>query len=112
MAVCDKCGCYNDDHYDGTVIEEEFENNPLYEPDRYYYWHGDIQEDYQMPRGHDCLCDDCYGELLNKGEIIEKYLDHHINGFLVYDDKQPKKVNPLWNDETMGWFMPIEEVAQ
>ena len=43
MAQCDECGCYNDDHFDGTVTEEEFDNNPLYEPNRYYYWHGDIQ---------------------------------------------------------------------
>ena len=34
-----------------------------------------------------------------KGEIIEKYLDHHINGFLVYTDDIPKKLNPKWNDE-------------
>ena len=30
MAQCDECGCYNDDHFDGTVTEEEFDNNPLY----------------------------------------------------------------------------------
>ena len=49
--------------------------------------------------------------MLNKGEIIEKYLDHHINGYLVYTDKQPKKLNPKWNDN-MGWYMPIKKVAQ
>ena len=40
MAQCDECGCYNDDHFDGTVTEEEFDNNPLYEPNRYYYCTG------------------------------------------------------------------------
>ena len=38
----------------------------------------------------------------------EKYLDHFIGGFLVYTDKQPQKLNPKWNDEEMGWFMPLE----
>ena len=60
-----------------------------------------------MPAGYDCLCDECYGNFLNQGKIIEKYLDHHINGFLVYTDKQPKVLNPKWNDEEMGWFMPL-----
>jgi len=95
MALCDECGCYNDDHFDGTVTEEEFDNNELYEPNRYYYWHADIQEDYQMPKGYECLCEECFGDFLNKGEIIEKYDD--LTG----------QLNPKWNDDTMGWFMPI-----
>ena len=89
MAQCDECGCYNDDHFDGTVTEEEFDNNPLYEPNRYYYWHGDIQEDYQMPDGYDCLCERCFGDLLNAGKII------------TTDD-------PSWNSEEMGWFVPLK----
>ena len=92
MAQCDECSCYNDDHFDGTVTEEEFDNNPLYEPNRYYYWHGDIQEDYQMPEGYCCLCEDCFFVL----PIIEKF-EYGTN-----------KLNPKWND-TMGWYMPIEE---
>ena len=92
MAQCDECGCYNDDHFDGTVTEEEFDNNPLYEPNRYYYWHGDIQEDYQMPAGYWCLCEDCFMEL----PIIEKF-EYGTN-----------KLNPKWNDD-MGWFKPLEE---
>ena len=108
MAICDECCCYDDNHIDGEdITEEELEKDPLYEPHRYYYWHGDIQEDYQMPAGYDCLCDECYGNFLNQGKIIEKYLDHHINGFLVYTDKQPQKLNPKWNDEEMGWFVPL-----
>ena len=92
MAQCDECRCYNDDHFDGTVTEEEFDNNPLYEPHRYYYWHGDIQEDYQMPAGYECLCEDCFFKL----PIIEKF-EYGTN-----------KLNPKWNDE-MGWFIPYVE---
>ena len=90
MAQCDECGCYNDDHFDGTVTEEEFDNNPLYEPNRYYYWHGDIQEDYQMPAGYDCLCERCFGDFLNLGKII------------TTDDA-------AWNPDEMGWFIPYVE---
>ena len=54
MAMCDECDCYDDNYIDGEdITEEELENDPLYEPHRYYYWHGDIQEDYQMPPGYD-----------------------------------------------------------
>ena len=117
MAVCDECGCFDDNHAEnidypeGLTEEQEeqwLEEQKDYEPDRYYYWHGDIQEDYQMPAGYDCLCEDCFGDFLNKGEIIEKYLDHFIGGFLVYTDKQPQKLNPKWNDD-MGWFIPYVE---
>ena len=117
MAVCDECGCFDDNHAEnidypeGLTEEQEeqwLEEQKDYEPDRYYYWHGDIQEDYQMPAGYECLCEDCFGDFLNKGEIIEKYLDHFIDGFLVYTDKQPQKLNPKWNDD-MGWFIPYVE---
>ena len=98
MAICDECSCYDDNWIVGEDITvEELENDPKYEPHKYYYWHGDIQEDYQMPKGYDCLCEECFGDFLNKGEIIEKYDD--LTG-------QP---NPNWNDETMGWFIPLAE---
>ena len=97
MAICDECCCFDDNHIDGEdFTEEELEKNINYEPKRYFYWHGDIQEDYQMPKGYDCLCEKCFGDFLNTGEIIEKFLD---NG----------QINPMWNDETMGWFMPLNE---
>ena len=117
MAICDECGCFDDNHaenldYPENLTDEQeqdwLEEQKDYEPDRYYYWHGDIQEDYQMPAGYDCLCEECFGNFLNKGQIIEKYLDHFIDGFLVYTDKQPKVLNPKWNDEEMGWFMPLK----
>ena len=92
MSCCDECRCYDDDHFDGTVTEEEFDNNSLYEPHRYYYWHGDIKEDYQMPAGYCCLCEDCFFVL----PIIEKF-EYGTN-----------KLNPKWNDEEMGWFVPLK----
>ena len=98
MASCDECCCFDDNHVDNEgLTEQQLENNINYEPNRYYYWHGDIQEDYQMPKGYDCLCEECFGDFLNKGEIIEKYDD--LTG-------QP---NPNWNDETMGWFIQLDK---
>ena len=63
-----------------------------YEPHLYYYWHGDIQEDYQMPAGYDCLCECCFGSLLDTGHII------------TTDDS-------TWNPDTMGWFVPVDKVS-
>ena len=89
MAFCDESDCYDDWHIEGEDIsEEDLKKDPLYQPHRYYYWHGDIQEDYQMPAGYDCLCERCFGDFLNAGKIIEA------------DD-------PRWDPETMGWFKPF-----
>ena len=94
MAYCDECECYDDNWVDGEdITEEELEKDPLYQPNRYYYWHGDIQEDYQMPKGYECLCEKCFGDLLNAGEII------------TTEDS-------TWNPNTMGWFVPVEQVSQ
>ena len=103
MAQCDECGCYDDNEAenldypvelgdDDEKQQEWLEEQEDYEPDRYYYWHGDFQEDYQMPAGYWCLCEDCFMQL----PIIEKF-EYGTN-----------KLNPKWNDETMGWFMPLE----
>ncbi len=95
MACCDECGCYDDNWVDGEdITDEELENDPLYEPHRYYYWHGDIQEDYQMPAGYEWRC---FGDLLGAGEIIEKFDD--VTG----------EPNPKWNPDEMGWFIPYVE---
>lgn len=94
MSFCEKCHCFDDNWIEGEENEEELENDPNYEPHLYYYWHGDIQEDYQMPKGYECLCEGCFGDFLGKGEIIEKFDD--LTG----------KPNPNWNPETMGWYMP------
>ena len=99
MAQCDECGCFDDnwaeslDYPEGMEDDDEkqqewLEDQEAYEPHRYYYWHGDIQEDYQMPAGYECLCECCFGAFLNAGKIIEA------------DD-------PSWDPETMGWFKPF-----
>ena len=96
MSFCEKCYCYDDSYVEGEdITDEQLENDPKYEPDRYYYWHGDIQEDYQMPKGYECLCESCFGDLLGEGKIIEKY------------EWGTNKLNPKWNNDTMGWFVPI-----
>ena len=94
MSFCEKCHCYDDSWIEGEENEKELENSPQYEPHLYYYWHGDIQEDYQMPPGYECLCERCFGDFLGEGKIIEKFDD--LTG----------EPNPNWNPETMGWFMP------
>ena len=69
---------------DGNVLWDYPKNgqhciqDPLYEPHLYYYWHGDIQEDYQMRLRW--RCDKCFGDLL---------------GVLTYS-----LLNPKWNDDT------------
>ena len=101
MAICEECGCYDDNHAEDLDYPEEFgdddqkqqewlEEQEDYEPDRYYYWHGDIQEDYQMPAGYECLCESCFGDFLNLGKII------------TTDDA-------AWNPDEMGWFIPYVE---
>ena len=42
-----------------------------------------------MPAGYDCLCERCFGDLLNAGKII------------TTDD-------PTWNPDKMGWFVPVD----
>ena len=43
MSFCEKCYCYDDSYVDGEdITEEELEKDPLYEPHRYYYWHGAV----------------------------------------------------------------------
>ena len=36
--------------------------------DSYLYWHGDIEEDYDMGN-YTCLCEDCFGTLNKRGKI-------------------------------------------
>ena len=102
MAQCDECGCFDDNHaeildYPEDIAEDDdekqqewLEEQEDYEPHRYYYWHADIQEDYQMPSGYECLCERCFGDFLNLGKII------------TTDDA-------AWNPDEMGWFIPYVE---
>ena len=98
MAYCDRCGNFDESHREEMEYPKDGQHCIQdYQPEMYYYWHGDIQEDYQMPAGYECLCERCFGDLLCAGEIIEKYDD--LTG----------EPNPKWNPDEMGWFIPYVE---
>ena len=79
MACCDKCGNFDDEHTDG---EPAIKALPEYQPDLYYYWHGDIEEDYDMGK-YDCLCEICFDINNSEGKIAWK------------DDKNPFECTSL-----------------
>lgn len=60
MSMCERCGVFDKSH-----VENEGDSNLTqldnYTPDRTFFWHGDIQEDYDMGE-YDCLCETCFGE--------------------------------------------------
>ena len=72
MAYCDSCGNFDD--IDRTL--EESKENINYQPDLYYYWDSQIEEDYNwrdtLPSA-DCLCEICF-DILNKEKKI-KWVD-------------------------------------
>ena len=70
MAYCDKCGNFDDSHIDGQI--DMFKNDPDYQPDLYFYWHGDIEEDYTMPNNYQCLCEICFDIFNEEGKIAWK----------------------------------------
>ena len=39
--------------------------------DLYYYWHGDIEEDYDMGN-NDCLCENCFSKIPTKENMNAK----------------------------------------
>ena len=65
MAYCDVCGNFDD----FLSFENKDKDDPNYQPDLYFYWHGDIEEDYQMPNGFECLCEICFDILNQEGKI-------------------------------------------
>ena len=73
MALCDKCGNYDDSHLLECGIEEKkYEHTEDYQPDLYYYWDSPIEEDYDwrdaLPNA-DCLCEICFDILNTEGKI-------------------------------------------
>ena len=73
MALCDECSCYDDNWVDGEdITDEELENDPLYEPHRYYYWDSPLEEEYDwrdaVPYA-DCLCEICFDILNEEGKL-------------------------------------------
>ena len=73
MASCNKCDNFDDWEIDNIAESDEHEqqllNSPDYQPDLYYYWHGDIEEDYDMG-DYECLCE-CFFDILNRERKIK-----------------------------------------
>ena len=86
MASCNKCDNFDDLEIDNIAESDEHEqqllNSPDYQPDLYYYWHGDIEEDYDMG-DYDCLCESCFDINNSEGKIKWK------------DDTNPFKCVPV-----------------
>ena len=86
MASCNKCDNFDDLEIDNIAESDEHEqqllNSPDYQPDLYFYWHGDIEEDYDMG-DYDCLCEICFDINNSEGNIKWK------------DDKNPFKCVPV-----------------
>ena len=77
MAICCNCG-----NFDDQEIENDFgcfhlgkrpKRRKNYQPDLYYYWHGDIEEDYDMGED-DCLCEICF-DIANSEKKIKWVCD-------------------------------------
>ena len=69
MAYCDKCGNFDDEHTDG---EPSIMSLHDYQPNLYFYWNGDIEEDYTMPNDYQCLCEICFDIFNQEGKIAWK----------------------------------------
>ena len=76
MAYCDNCGNFDSSHYDDLQETYQPINREDYQPDLYFYWHGDIEEDYDMGE-YDCLFEICFDINNSEGKIKWK------------DDKNP-----------------------
>tara|TARA_R100000458_G_C8111978_1_gene134395 strand:+ start:124 stop:366 length:243 start_codon:yes stop_codon:yes gene_type:complete len=75
MANCEICNDYNEDHVDNMAEneahEKRMEASPQYKPNLYFYWHGDIEEDYDMG-DYECLCSRCFNQQDYEGKITWK----------------------------------------
>ena len=80
MAKCEICNDYDDNHIDNMsegndAQDKAMEENPHYKPNLYFYWHGDIEEDYDMGN-YDCLCVGCFTQQDMEGKIKWKENQH------------------------------------
>ena len=75
MAMCDKCGNFNDEHIEEpTKMFPKSSKTALpdYQPDLYYYWDYPLEEDYDWRGAEpdaDCLCEICFDILNSEGKI-------------------------------------------
>ena len=86
MALCEQCGNFDDqeiENDDGCFhLGKRPKLSEDYQPDLYYYWHGDIEEDYDMG-DYTCLCEICFDINNSEGKIAWK------------DDKNPFECTSL-----------------
>ena len=77
MAQCEQCGNFDDQEIENDYGVFDLGKRPKrrkgYQPELYYYWHGDIEEDYQMPDGMCCMCEICFDIANTEGRI--KWVD-------------------------------------
>ena len=66
----------------GFLFGKRPKRRKAYQPDLYYYWHGDIEEDYDMG-DYTCLCEICFDINNSEGKIAWK------------DDKNPFECTSL-----------------
>ena len=73
MALCEQCGNFDDNEVendDGIFhLGKRPKRRKGYQPDLYFYWHGDIEEDYTMPNNYECLCEICFDINNAEGKI-------------------------------------------
>ena len=82
MAFCDKCGNFDDSHFEDLQETYQPINQEDYQPDLYYYWDSPLEEDYDWRDAEpnvDCLCEICFDINNSEGKIKWK------------DDKNPFK---------------------
>jgi len=72
MAYCDKCGNFNNFHFENLQETYQPINREDYQPDLYYYWDSPIEEDYDWRDAEpeaECLCEICFDILNTEGKI-------------------------------------------
>ena len=76
MAQCEQCGNFDDQEIENDDGIFDLGKRPKrrkgYQPDLYFYWHGDIEEDYDMG-DYTCLCEICFDINNSEGKI--KWID-------------------------------------
>ena len=72
MAQCNICNDFNNDEIDNIATNDDeiksMEESSNYKPNLYFYWHGDIEEEYDMG-DYECLCCRCFNQQDHKGKI-------------------------------------------
>ena len=59
--------------------------------DLYYYWQGDIEEDYDLGN-NDCLCENCFSKIPTKFQLAEATANmrNRIRDIVIYIDIRAK----------------------